>query len=74
MEKKEYAWAAQLVNYLYQLDPQDAEAYANRGVVYKLQGNLAAARQDWEMAVELFSNPQSKAIVQGWLDGLEDNE
>jgi alkyl sulfatase BDS1-like metallo-beta-lactamase superfamily hydrolase len=25
MEKKEYAWAAQLVNYLYRLDPQDAE-------------------------------------------------
>ena len=25
MEKKEYSWAAQLVNYLYQLDPQDAE-------------------------------------------------
>ncbi|GAF86447.1 unnamed protein product, partial [marine sediment metagenome] len=25
-DKKEYAWAAQLVNYLYQLDPQDREA------------------------------------------------
>jgi alkyl sulfatase BDS1-like metallo-beta-lactamase superfamily hydrolase len=25
MEKKEYSWAAQLVNYLYQLDPQDKE-------------------------------------------------
>ena len=25
MEKKEYSWAAQLVNYLYQLDPQDAD-------------------------------------------------
>ena len=25
MEKKEYSWAAQLVNYLYQLDPQDTE-------------------------------------------------
>jgi len=25
MDKKEYAWAAQLVNYLYQLDPQDKE-------------------------------------------------
>jgi alkyl sulfatase BDS1-like metallo-beta-lactamase superfamily hydrolase len=25
LEKKEYAWAAQLVNYLYQLDPQDKE-------------------------------------------------
>jgi alkyl sulfatase BDS1-like metallo-beta-lactamase superfamily hydrolase len=25
MEKKEYAWAAQLVNYLYRLDPTDAE-------------------------------------------------
>ena len=25
MEKKEYAWAAQLVNYLYRLDPQDKE-------------------------------------------------
>ncbi len=25
MEKKEYAWAAQLVNYLFKLDPQDAE-------------------------------------------------
>lgn len=25
MEKKEYAWAAQLVNYLYRLDPEDAE-------------------------------------------------
>jgi len=25
MQKKEYAWAAQLVNYLYRLDPQDAE-------------------------------------------------
>jgi alkyl sulfatase BDS1-like metallo-beta-lactamase superfamily hydrolase len=26
LDKKEYAWAAQLVNYLYQLDPQDKEA------------------------------------------------
>ena len=26
MDKKEYAWAAQLVNYLYKLDPQDKEA------------------------------------------------
>jgi len=26
MEKSEYAWAAQLVNYLYRLDPQDKEA------------------------------------------------
>lgn len=26
MENKEYAWAAQLVNYLYRLDPTDAEA------------------------------------------------
>ncbi len=26
MEKNEYAWAAQLVNYLYRLDPQDKEA------------------------------------------------
>jgi alkyl sulfatase BDS1-like metallo-beta-lactamase superfamily hydrolase len=25
MEKKEYAWAAQLVNYLYRLDPEDSE-------------------------------------------------
>jgi alkyl sulfatase BDS1-like metallo-beta-lactamase superfamily hydrolase len=25
MEKKEYAWAAQLVNYLYRLDPTDPE-------------------------------------------------
>ena len=25
MEKKEYAWAAQLVNYLYRLDPEDEE-------------------------------------------------
>jgi len=25
MEKREYAWAAQLVNYLYRLDPEDAE-------------------------------------------------
>jgi len=25
MEKKEYAWAAQLVNYLYRLDPEDPE-------------------------------------------------
>ena len=25
MEKSEYAWAAQLVNYLYRLDPEDAE-------------------------------------------------
>lgn len=25
MEKKEYAWAAQLVNYLYRLDPEDAD-------------------------------------------------
>lgn len=25
MEKKEYAWAAQLVNYLYRLDPEDVE-------------------------------------------------
>lgn len=27
-DKKEFAWAAQLVNYLYKLDPQDAEARA----------------------------------------------
>jgi alkyl sulfatase BDS1-like metallo-beta-lactamase superfamily hydrolase len=26
MEKQEYAWAAQLVNYLYELDPQDVDA------------------------------------------------
>jgi alkyl sulfatase BDS1-like metallo-beta-lactamase superfamily hydrolase len=26
LKKKEYAWAAQLVNYLYRLDPQDKEA------------------------------------------------
>jgi len=26
LEKKEYAWAAHLVNYLYRLDPQDADA------------------------------------------------
>lgn len=26
MEKKEYSWAAQLVNYLYRLNPEDAEA------------------------------------------------
>jgi len=28
MDKKEYAWAAQLVNYLYRLDPQDEEVRA----------------------------------------------
>jgi len=28
LEKKEYAWAAQLVNYLYRIDPQDKEVRA----------------------------------------------
>ena len=28
MEKKEYSWAAQLVNYLYRLNPKDEEVRA----------------------------------------------
>ncbi len=44
LEKKEYAWAAQLVNYLYRLDPQDKEvrqlkADALRQMAYVSTGN-----------------------------------
>ena len=44
LSKKEYAWAAQLVNYLYRLDPQDKEvrklkAQALRQMAYVSTGN-----------------------------------
>jgi len=44
LDKKEYAWAAQLVNYLYRLDPQDKEvrrikADALRQMAYVSTGN-----------------------------------
>jgi alkyl sulfatase BDS1-like metallo-beta-lactamase superfamily hydrolase len=44
LEKKEYAWAAQLVNYLYRIDPQDEEvravkADALRQMAYVSTGN-----------------------------------
>ncbi|MEE9287161.1 MAG: alkyl sulfatase dimerization domain-containing protein [Gammaproteobacteria bacterium] len=44
LEKKEYAWAAQLVNYLYRIDPQDKEvrtmkAKALRQMAYVSTGN-----------------------------------
>jgi len=44
LKKKEYAWAAQLVNYLYRLDPQDKEvrqlkADALRQMAYVSTGN-----------------------------------
>ena len=38
LSKKEYAWAAQLVNYLYRLDPQDKEVH---GVKAEALGQMA---------------------------------
>jgi hypothetical protein len=40
-EKKEYAWAAQSVNYLYKLDPQDKEVrlFKDKVILFDFQGD-----------------------------------
>ena len=58
LEKKEYAWAAHLVNYLYRLDPQDEEARklkaeALRQMAYvSLGGNDRAHLMSQALALE----------------------
>ncbi|WP_269581708.1 alkyl sulfatase dimerization domain-containing protein [Roseibium sp. Sym1] len=46
MEKKEYAWAAQLVNYLYRLDPQDAEVRQAKADALRQMAYVATGAND----------------------------
>ncbi len=41
LEQKEYAWAAQLVNYIYMLDPRDAEARTIKAKALRKLGQLS---------------------------------
>lgn len=41
LEKKEYAWSAQLVNYLYRLDPRDTEVRAIKVKALRTLGQLS---------------------------------
>jgi len=44
--KKEYAWAAHLVNYLYRLDPQDAEARKLKAEALRQMAYVSTAAND----------------------------
>ena len=51
-----------------------ASDYRNLGTVYKHRGNLAAAREHWTKARDLFAQidmPHMVAKVQAWLDELD---
>ena len=41
LDKKEYAWAAQLVNYVYKLDPQDADVRRIKADALRKMGQLS---------------------------------
>jgi tetratricopeptide (TPR) repeat protein len=49
-------------------------AYKYRGIVYRKQGKIAEARQDWLKAVELYRSinfPKDEKLVQKWLQQLD---
>ena len=46
MEKKEYAWAAQLVNYLYRLDPEDGEVRQAKADALRQMAYVATGAND----------------------------
>ncbi|MFQ5483201.1 MAG: alkyl sulfatase dimerization domain-containing protein [Nitrospinaceae bacterium] len=46
LDKKEYAWAAQLVNYLYQLDPQDKEVRLTKADALRQMAYVSTGSND----------------------------
>ncbi len=57
------------------LSPDYAVAYRDRGLAHKAQGNLIAARADWERAIELYEaqeRPDEAQEVRDWLAELDD--
>jgi alkyl sulfatase BDS1-like metallo-beta-lactamase superfamily hydrolase len=46
LEKKEYAWAAQLVNYLYRIDPQDKEARTLKAETLRQMAYVSTGNND----------------------------
>jgi alkyl sulfatase BDS1-like metallo-beta-lactamase superfamily hydrolase len=46
MEKKEYAWAAQLVNYLYRLDPEDEEVRSRKADALRQMAYVSTGAND----------------------------
>ena len=74
-EKKEYAWAAQLVNYLYKLEPQDKEvrlfkaevlrqlAYLSTGANARSHLLTTALALEGKVTVPRLIPPQPSAIV-----------
>jgi len=46
MEKKEYAWAAQLVNYLYRLDPTDADVRERKAEALRQMAYVSTGAND----------------------------
>jgi alkyl sulfatase BDS1-like metallo-beta-lactamase superfamily hydrolase len=46
LEKKEYAWAAQLVNYLYRIDPQDKEVRTIKANVLRQMAYVSTGNND----------------------------
>jgi cytochrome c-type biogenesis protein CcmH/NrfG len=52
------------------IDPQNADAYYNRGLAYFDQGDYKKARADWEMALKLGLSPEQEAKVKEWLTQL----
>ena len=46
LDRKEYSWAAQLVNYLYKLDPQDAEARQLKADALRKMAHVSTGAND----------------------------
>ncbi len=68
MEKHEQALAD--LNHALELNPEFAQVYGNRGLVYKAIGETEKAIADLEHFLELSDNPQWRLMIEQQLGEL----
>jgi tetratricopeptide (TPR) repeat protein len=66
-----YASAIEDLDWAIQIDPQDAEAYAERGRVFEKWGDRHSAVENYETAAKLFAQKGNSALRQSMLDAIQ---
>jgi tetratricopeptide (TPR) repeat protein len=69
--QKNYRGAMEDLDWVVQIDPQEAQAYLYRGQVQTQMGNLQEAIADYQQAARLFLDKADKAMAQQLLDTIK---
>ncbi|NET30833.1 MAG: tetratricopeptide repeat protein [Cyanothece sp. SIO1E1] len=70
-KQKDYRGAMEDLDWVLQLDPQDAQAYASRGQVSAELGDWQGAIEDYQQAANLFINQANPAMAQQMVDTIK---